>query len=78
MDAEIILGTPISDDFEDFPAWHFDTKGIFLVKLAYRIYVKRKDADMISSSEQPDERLHWKKIWDLPCLLKTVCLETGT
>jgi hypothetical protein len=45
MDARIILSTPLRDDFEDFPAWHHDSKGIFSVKSAYRIYVQIRDAN---------------------------------
>jgi hypothetical protein len=33
IDAEAILATPIRDDFEDFPAWHYDSKGVFTVGL---------------------------------------------
>jgi hypothetical protein len=45
MDARIILSTPLRDDFEDFPAWNHDSKGIFSVKSAYRIYVQIRDAN---------------------------------
>jgi hypothetical protein len=70
MDAKIILETPIRDDFEDFPAWHFDSKGIFSVKSAYRVYVRIRDAEVSTSSGELEERSQWKKIWDLPCLPK--------
>jgi hypothetical protein len=70
MDANLILSTPIREDFNDFPAWHFDTKGIFSVKSAYRIYIKKRDANTGSSSAQQEEKMHWKKIWALPCLPK--------
>jgi hypothetical protein len=39
IDADIILATPIREDFEDFFAWHYDSKGIFSVKSAYKLYV---------------------------------------
>jgi hypothetical protein len=29
VDASEILKIPIRDDFDDYPAWHFDEKGIF-------------------------------------------------
>jgi hypothetical protein len=35
MDAMEILSTPVRADFEDYPAWHFDSKGVFSVKSAY-------------------------------------------
>ena len=29
---------------EDWPAWHFDPKGLFSVKSAYKVAVTRRDA----------------------------------
>jgi hypothetical protein len=70
MDANIILSTPIREDFTDSLAWHFDEKGVFSVKSAYRIYIMKRDANIGSSSAQVEEKMHWKKIWELPCLPK--------
>jgi hypothetical protein len=70
MDADIILSTPIRPDFEDYPAWFFDEKGVFSVKSAYKIYVKKHDADLDTSSGGNDESSFWKRLWDLPCLPK--------
>jgi hypothetical protein len=44
VDASKILKIPIRDDFDDYPAWHFDEKGLFSVKSAYhlgRVLMKR-------------------------------------
>ena len=38
-DVKTILSIPIYDQFEDFVAWHFDKKGLFSVRSAYRVYV---------------------------------------
>jgi hypothetical protein len=70
MDAEIILSTPIRADFEDYPAWFHDSKGIFSVKSAYKIYVKQRDAKVSSSSVDTKVHSFWKQIWDLSCLPK--------
>jgi hypothetical protein len=70
MDANIILSTPIRDDFEDFPAWHHDNKGLFSVKSAYKVYVKLRDAERSVSSGNVEENAYWRQIWDLPCLPK--------
>ena len=70
VDAKVVLATPIRDDFEDFPAWHYDSKGSFSVKSAYRVYVQKRDADVCTSSRNSDETTQWSKIWDLPCLPK--------
>jgi hypothetical protein len=70
MDVPVILSTPIRPDFEDFPAWYFDNKGVFSIKSAYKIYVKQRDADMDTSSGGSTEESFWKQLWDLPCLPK--------
>jgi hypothetical protein len=58
MDANIILSTPIRDDFEDFPAWHHDNKGLFSVKSAYKVYVKLRDAERCVSSGNVEEKAY--------------------
>jgi hypothetical protein len=66
--AKIILSTPIRGEFEDFPAWHYDTKGVFSVKSAYKVFLKRRDDDNDSGSGSESECLFWKKLWDLPLM----------
>jgi hypothetical protein len=39
-DVKIIQSIPLREDTEDFIAWHFDSKGIFSVKSAYKIKVE--------------------------------------
>uniref|UniRef100_A0ACD6A1I4 Uncharacterized protein n=1 Tax=Avena sativa TaxID=4498 RepID=A0ACD6A1I4_AVESA len=65
IDTETILLTPIHDDFEDFLAWHYDNKGLFSVKSAYKLFVQRRDGAQQSSSSQ--ESLQWENIWKLEC-----------
>jgi hypothetical protein len=67
MDAEVILATPIRDDFEDMVAWHYNSKGVFTVKSAYRLYVKMRDGPQQSSSAQENQSLNWEKIWKMAC-----------
>ena len=43
-DANEILRIPIDDRMEDWPAWHFDSKGHFSIKSAYKLVVARRDA----------------------------------
>jgi hypothetical protein len=38
-DAELILMIPIGVESLDWPAWHFDSKGLFSIKSAYKIAV---------------------------------------
>jgi hypothetical protein len=63
MDADVILATPIREDFEDFFAWHYESKGIFTVKSAYKLYVQRRDGPQQSSPGDPANMLQWEKIW---------------
>jgi hypothetical protein len=39
-DAKVILTIPIDVDMDDWPAWHFDPKGVFSVKSAYKLAVR--------------------------------------
>ena len=42
-DAAEILRIPIDEQMEDWPAWHFDAKGLFSVKSAYKLAVAVRD-----------------------------------
>jgi hypothetical protein len=37
--VQIILAIPLVPCMDDFIAWHFDTKGIFSVKLTYKVCI---------------------------------------
>jgi hypothetical protein len=65
IDADVILATPIRDDFEDFIAWHYDAKGIFSVKSAYKLYVQARDGPQQSTSGDLANTLQWENIWKL-------------
>lgn len=71
-DAEEILQIPISEGNEDWLAWHFDKRGLFSVKSAYRVAIEtdaRKSIHGIASaSGTTADHLpyEWEKIWRLP------------
>jgi hypothetical protein len=65
VDATVILKIPIGDDFEDFPAWHYDEKEIFLVKTAYHLYMTVFNSHIAGTSGTGDSAVQWKRIWDL-------------
>jgi hypothetical protein len=56
---------------EDRPAWHFDKKGLFPLKSAYKVAVQRRHYELnrnAASSEQRsagDDVFRWDKIWDM-------------
>jgi hypothetical protein len=70
-DASEILRIPIADNLEDWPAWYFDTKGLFSVKSAYKVAVARIDRlaglDTSTSGSGSDNKcqFEWYKIWQL-------------
>jgi hypothetical protein len=56
-----ILAIPTDEDSEDEWAWHFDEKGLFSVKSAYRLH--RQLAHVLlgqQESSQPEQGFHWK------------------
>jgi hypothetical protein len=61
---------PVRADFEDYPAWHFDSKGAFSVKSAYKLFMNMQNKELSTSSGTNHENKFWKDLWDLPCLPK--------
>jgi hypothetical protein len=56
---------------EDWPAWHFDSKGHFSVKSGYKLAVAKRDAlshmdaSTSASASNREDEFHWHKIWQL-------------
>ena len=50
-----MLATPIRPEFEDYPGWHYDSKGMFSVKSVYRLYVRKRDAAEANSSGDTED-----------------------
>jgi hypothetical protein len=70
IDVDTILATPVKEDFEDVVAWQLDSKGVFSVKSAYKVYVTLRDGPQASSSNDGATSLHWQKIWKIECTPK--------
>ncbi|KAL5798070.1 hypothetical protein ACOSQ2_002890 [Xanthoceras sorbifolium] len=63
-EADIILSIPLcSSPLRDSLIWHFDKKGCFSVKSAYRLALKDSCYDSPSGSRAPSP--WWKKLWTL-------------
>jgi ribonuclease HI len=57
---------------EDHVAWHFDSKGIFSVKSAYKMYAlylndDRQAGTSSGSTGSEREKTIWKQMWNLEC-----------
>jgi hypothetical protein len=54
---------------DDWIAWHYDSKGVFSVKSAYRLGISLRDAknrrDASSSISIGNANDQWRKIWNL-------------
>ena len=70
-DAAQILAIPVQPDMDDVPAWHFDPKGLFSVKSAYRVCCddlqrnSSHDQATGSSLNNGAEEAFWSAIWNL-------------
>jgi hypothetical protein len=70
-DAAVILGIPLAANRENSIAWQFDKKGLFSVKLAYKISVAASRDNHGPSSGETTQcpamgtAFPWKKIWQL-------------
>lgn len=71
-DAKAILAIPVHPDLEDTVAWHFDNRGVFSVRLAYKVpkSFERRNCrkDMASTAGNAGSvQNEWKKLWNLKC-----------
>lgn len=75
-DVKNILAIPVHNGYSDVAAWHFDPRGIFLVKLAYHTLEYQRDRQAIrqigesSSGKTSSAALQWEKLWRLNHLPK--------
>ena len=70
-EVDTILHIPIDGEMEDWSAQHFNDKGLFSVKSAYKVAVARReafagrDASSSSTEGQKEGEFEWRKIWQL-------------
>jgi hypothetical protein len=74
-DDRVILSTPLRAEFEDFPAWFPDNKGIFTVRPVYKMLAKEVTSDSqgatVSGVAEGGMEFDWKLLWSQPCASKT-------
>ena len=71
-DVEVILSTPVHISLEDTLAWHFDNKGIFSVRSAYRVQRdhERRSCCRGAASSSGGSRagsVQWKSLSKMGC-----------
>jgi hypothetical protein len=80
VDVRVIMNIPVSSRVQsDFWAWHYDKKGIFSVRSAYRMLSsikERREAwlyETASSSDQTGPQKNWTHLWQakVPAKVKT-------
>jgi hypothetical protein len=68
-DAEVILTIPVGEGLPDWLAWHFDSKGLFSVKSAYKLVAQNRDteasqeAGISAEGGSAASPFPWHKIW---------------
>ena len=69
FDANAILKLRVNPDVEDRLAWHFDKKGLFSVKSAYKLAVQLRERthgrDASGSLPGGHSIFRWDKIWSM-------------
>lgn len=55
FDAEAILGLRVNQDLEDRPTWHYDKKGLFPVKSAYKLTVQQRENKLVKDASGSNE-----------------------
>ena len=75
-EAEAILTIPNEEGMLNWLAWHFDSKGLFSVKSAYKLAVQTRDSEIGRTAGTSAEggsvhtQFPWHKIWQLKVLNK--------
>lgn len=70
-DAALIMKLPVHTQWDDSPAWHFGSKGIFSVRSAYKVTVEKVRRERTSQLQVGcmlmvlTDQGFWKKIWGL-------------
>jgi hypothetical protein len=71
-DVQTILAISVHEDLDGMVGWHFDTKGKFSVKSAYKAYIDDVSDRQGTSSGSPHHSaaggsFPWHKIWKMGC-----------
>jgi hypothetical protein len=74
-DVVVIKSIPIHQDMDDVIAWHYDVRGLFSVRSAYKVHREnfwmnsgRSASSSVSVGDA--EEAVWKKLWKMTCVGK--------
>jgi hypothetical protein len=73
QDSDVILAIPLREDMEDDWAWHYEPKGCFTVKYAYKLSKQLQQVALGQpecSGTDNSSKFNWQAIWEAPCPLK--------
>jgi hypothetical protein len=70
-DAELILALPVNEGRDNVLAWHYDERGLFSVRSAYKVcqdsLLRRKDKGSVHGGSDRAVDPTWEKIWKSKC-----------
>jgi hypothetical protein len=71
-DVRVILSLPVHAELDDVLAWHYDNRGLFSVRSAYKMQREqekreRSIGNTSSSMGNNSDKEQWKKLWKLNC-----------
>lgn len=69
-DVNMIRTIPVHIEMDDMLAWHYDEKGLFSVKSAYKVQrdgelQRRKRGSAGLSNGSTEREMYWKKVWKM-------------
>jgi hypothetical protein len=72
QDTKQILATPFHTELDDLVAWHYDSRGCFSVRSAYKVYrefikISERGGWASTTNDGLLERQQWKLIWRRKC-----------
>jgi hypothetical protein len=74
-DVKLILSLPVHAELDDVLAWHYDSRGLFFVRSAYKMQREQEKREgnrgnTSSSMGNNSDKEQWRKLWKLNCSSK--------
>lgn len=70
-DAKLIMAMPVFAEWEDHLAWHYNKKGAFSVKSAYKLFADKQRMESRTgrasvSTDGGGDEVMWRNVWSFP------------